>query len=146
MPELSKKTKRKIKSQAKKETKKAYKRLTPLSVVVIVSVFVLSVVLGVVAEKLITRKDEFVLLGNKSYEIEVGQEFTYTEEGFRIISFGKDLSDKVKIDTNMTKNLDGTYSIDTSVEGDYFIKYTVDSHKFGKIKRVRTFTVGVSNE
>ena len=141
MAELSKKTKNKI----KKDVKKVGKRLGIGGIIAIVLCLGVGAVGGVFAEQIITKNDGFVLSGNKEFTINVGEEFTYSEEGYKCVSFGKDLSDKVVIDTNMTKNTDGTYSIDTSEEGEYYMIYTVDSLKYGKIKRVRTFTVEVTN-
>ena len=149
MATIKNKSKNKIKRQAKKELKSTAKRISVGGMIAIVLTLIVSVITGVFVERLITKNDCFVLMGQKEFVIELGAEgstYTYTEEGFSIISFGKDLSDKVSIKTNMTNNNDGTYTIDTSEEGDYYIIYTVDSLKYGKIKRVRTFAVGAENE
>ena len=149
MAELNKKTKNKIKRKAKKEIKSTTKRLSVGGVIAIVITLIISVFAGIFVEKLVTKNDCFVLVGEKEYTIEVGESgstFTYTEKGYKVISFGKDLSDKVSIKTNMTKNNDGTYTIDTSEEGDFYLIYEVESLKYGKIKRVRVFTVGGDNE
>ena len=149
MVEISKKTKNKLNRQAKKELKSTARRISVGGVIAIVFTLVISIVAGVFAEKFITRNDCFVLSGTKNYEIQVGESgstYTYMEEGFKVISFGKDMSDKVEIKTNMTKNDDGFYTFDTSVEGEYYMIYTINSLKYGNIKRVRTFTVGVENE
>ena len=149
MADISKKTKNKIKREVKKEIKSSANKMPIGGWIAIFLTLIVAVVGGVVTEKLITKNDGFVLSGSKEYSLEVGEEnstFTYTEEGYKVISFGKDLSDKVSIKTNMTDNNDGTYTIDTSEEGDYYLIYEVDSLKYGKIKRVRTFTVGADNE
>ena len=147
MAELSKKNKNKLKKEVEKDIKTTSKKMTIGGALAIVISLVVAVVGGIFAEKLITKKDCFVLKGDKEITIEVKDGiYVYTDPGFEVISFGKDLSDKVEIKTNMTKNDDGTYSIDTSTEGDYYMIYTVDSLKYGKIKRVRTFTVGADNE
>lgn len=149
MATISKKTKNKIRHQAKKEFKSTTKRISVGGMIAIALTLIVSVVAGVFVEKLITKNDCFVLSGEKEFILEVGaagSTYTYKEEGFKAISFGKDLSDKVNVKTNMTKNDDGTYTIDTSQEGDYYLIYTIDSIKYGKIKRVRTFTVGAENE
>ena len=145
MAQIKKRTKKKI----RKELSEASSKLGVGGVVAILVALAVSIVGGVATEKLVTKNDCFALVGEKEYVIEVGDQnssYTYSEEGFKVISFGKDMSDKVTVTTNMTRNDNGTYSIDTSEEGDYYIMYTVDSLKYGKIKRVRTFTVGASNE
>ena len=137
---------KKLKGTIKKEVKKTSKKFTIGGIIAIVLCLIIGVVGGIFTEKIITRNDCFVLNGEKQYAIEIGADFTYVEEGYKCISFGKNLTDKVKIETNMTNNGDGTYSIDTSEEGEYYMIYTVESKKFGDIKRVRTFVVGGENE
>ena len=149
MLDLDKKTKNKIKRKTTKEIKSVSKRISLGGWIAIAITLGVAVVSGVLVGKLITKNDCFVLAGQKDYILEVGESgstYTYTEEGFKVVSFGKDLSDRVTIKTNMTKNIDGSYTIDTSEEGDYYLIYEVDSLKYGKIKRVRTFTVGVEDE
>ena len=145
MAGISNKTKNKIKREVKKDVKNTGKRLGVGGVIAIILCLVVGVVGGIFAEKLISRNDCFVLSGDKEIVVQVGDDFTYSEAGYKCVSFGKDISDKVVIDTNLTKNSDGTYTLDTTKEGDYYMIYTVDSLKYGKIKRVRTFTVEVSN-
>ena len=141
--------KRRTKNKIKKEISEASSKVGVGGMIAIILTLIIAVACGVFAEKLITKSDCFLLVGNKDIEIELGtadSTYTYTEEGVKVISFGKDISDKITITTNMIDNNDGTYTIDTSEEGDYYIMYTVDSLKYGKIKRVRTFTVGANNE
>ena len=145
MAGISNKTKNKIKREVKKDVKNTGKRLGVVGVIAIILCLVVGVVGGIFAEKLISRNDCFVLSGDKEIVVQVGDDFTYSEAGYKCVSFGKDISDKVVIDTNLTKNSDGTYTLDTTKEGDYYMIYTVDSLKYGKIKRVRTFTVEVAN-
>ena len=149
MAELNKTTKKKITRKAKSGIKSASKKMPLGGWVAIILTLIVAVVGGVATEKVITKNDGFVLTGEKDKMISIGETgsvYTYIEEGYKVISFGKDLTDKVTITTNMTKNNDGTYTIDTSKEGDYYLIYEVDSLKYGKIKRVRTFTVGADNE
>ena len=145
MAGISNKTKNKIKREVKKDVKNTGKRLGVGGIIAIILCLVVGVIGGIFAEKLISRNDCFVLSGDKEIVVQVGDDFTYSEAGYKCVSFGKDISDKVVIDTNLTKNSDGTYTLDTTKEGDYYMIYTVDSLKYGKIKRVRTFTVEVSN-
>ena len=139
-------TSKRMKRKINKEVKTTTKRLGTGGIIAIILCLIVGVVGGIFAEKIITKNDIFVLSGKKEFNIEIGEDFKYIEEGYKCISFGKDISEKVEIKTNMTDNGDGSYSIDTSEEGEYYMIYTVDSLKFGKIKRVRVFVVGDSNE
>ena len=138
----SSKTQRKV----EKNIKKATKRLTFGGIFAILLCLVVGVSGGVFSYKFITRNDGFILNGDKSFSIKLNEQFAYTEDGYTCVSMGKDITGKVKIETNMTRNDDGTYSIDTSEAGEYYMVYTVDDNKFGDIKRVRTFVVGDANE
>lgn len=137
---------KKLNRTIKKEVKQTSKKFSIGGVIAIVLCLVVGLIGGIFTEKIITKNDCFVLSGEKQFNIEIGQDFTYVEDGFKCISFGKDLSNKVKIETNMTKDGNGNYTIDTSEEGEYYIIYTVASKKFSEIKRVRTFVVVNENE
>jgi len=135
-----------IDNRTKKEIKKTAKKFSFGGILAIILCLTVGVVGGIFAEKFITKNDCFVLSGEKTYTIKLNEDFVYAEAGYKCISFGKDVSDKVAIETNMTKNEDGTYLIDTSEEGEYYIIYTIEDVKYGNIKRVRTFVVGDTNE
>ena len=83
------------------------------------------------------------LIGEKKHTIPVGDtEVGYLDEGVACFYFGIDCSDYVEISTNLTKNSDGVYIIDTSVEGVYYIAYTSTHPIFERdVRLVRTFTV-----
>ena len=57
------------------------------------------------------------------------------------ISFGKDLSGEYVIETNMTKNSDGSYTADTSEEGTFVITYKITSGRCKGLTLYRAFTV-----
>lgn len=142
-----KNTNSRINKTIKKELKKTSKKFSLSGVMAIILCFAVGIAGGIFAEKTLTKNDKFLLDGDKAFNIEIGTgNFVYIEEGYKCISFGKDLSSKVKIETNITKDENGNYVIDTTEEGEYYIIYTVESIKFNKIKRVRTFVVGEINE
>ena len=75
----------------------------------------------------------------------------FEEEGVEAIQFGRDVSGKVAVETELQKDANGNYVIPTDKEGVYTITYTVDAYKFqkgenGVIKRIRTFTVNAAEE
>ena len=89
--------------------------------------------------KVLTKNDCFVLNGKDEITLQIGEK--YTDDGVKVVAFGKDETEKVQIETNLTKNEDGTYSAEE--EGTYYITYTVDSFKYGtifKIKKIRLIT------
>lgn len=124
----SKKNENKIKSYAK-----------TANVFVALLIFIITVGIGVGAYFVVSRNDCFTL--NGSQEISVTMQATangsgfvgeFTDEfGVKVIEFGKDISNKVEIQTNMIKVSGNKYKA-TEV-GTYYIKYSVNSIKYGKI-------------
>jgi hypothetical protein len=100
----------------------------------------IGLLIGVTLCQFLTQKDTFCLVGEKEYTITCGEEYLYVEEGVEVIAFGKDLSDRLVISTNLTYTEDG-YRLDTSTPGQYYIAYTVDSFYYQDIQLVRNFTV-----
>ena len=144
--EMQNRATRKVKSKAKRKARSKIKRIHPLSFVIWILCLALGAGLGVGAYKVVSANDRFVVRGEKSYVLPIGTEVTYKDKGVQIISFGRDISDKVQIETNLTEtDEDGVYTIDTSQGGEYYIIYTVDDIKYGEIQRVRTITVKGEN-
>lgn len=110
----------------------AKKKSTKMSITLIVILLLLAVgaVAGYFTAQKITEKDKFVLIGEKTVEVEVGG--SYQDEGAIVISFGKDISDKVKVDSS---------NVDYTTVGEYYIKYTVDNFRFKGIERYRIIKV-----
>ena len=128
---------------ARRAVKKEMRRQHPATLIVPILFLVIGLVLGYGAVTLLrTSDDGLSLVGEKAITLSVGESYTYTEEGYRLLCFGKDFSSSVAVDTNMTENADGTYTPDTSVEGVYYIAYTSEHPLFYTgVRRVRTFHV-----
>ena len=90
---------------------------------------VLGITTGYATSLLLTKNDKFELIGEKNMILNLNE--TYNEQGASAISFGKNLGDKINIESN----------VDTSKEGEYVVIYTVKSLKYKDIKRVRYVTV-----
>ena len=108
----------------KKKSKKARKKLRKLSFGVIMLSLVLligSAVGSFFGMKYLVRNDVFELNGKDEITLQIGKD-TYTDEGAKVIAFGKNDESKVKVETNLTKNEDGTYS--ATEEGTYYMIYT----------------------
>ena len=120
----------------KKTTKKINKNLKKLSasaILVATILLVVGAVGGFFGLKVLMRNDCFALNGNDEITLELGK--TYTDEGAKVVAFGKDEKDKVIIETNLTINEDGTYSADEV--GTYYMVYKVENLKYGKLFKVQ---------
>ena len=132
---------KKAKSSVKRKVKRKVRRLHPLTFVICFLALALGAGAGIGAYAFVSRDDCFVINGEKNYEVSVGTDFTYVDEGAKVIAFGKDISDSVKVETNLTEVSEGKYTADTTKTGEYYIIYTVDSAKYGEVQRVRVITV-----
>lgn len=121
----------------KKAAKKTHRGIFAVGVIFLL----IGLAVGYLGAAYLSREDCFVLNGEKAIMVAKGSEFTYQEEGAKIISLGRDLSTQVRIDTDLQSNETGDYPIDTSIEATYVITYTVEDIKYGNIKRIRTITV-----
>ena len=120
----------------KKTTNKINKNLKKLSagvILVAVMLLVVGTVGGFFGLKFVMRNDCFVLKGKDEITLELGK--TYTDEGAKVIAFGKDDGDKVVIETNLTKNEDGSYTAEEV--GTYYMVYKVENLKYGKLFKVQ---------
>ena len=130
--------KRKIKKEVKSETKKQVKKITTLTVCLMVVFAIVGIAGGWITYTQICKNDTFEVIGEKNITLNIGDSYTYTEQGVKIISYGKDISNKVKIKTNIPEN----GILDTSFETEYYVIYTVDDANYGDIQKVRVITVG----
>ena len=98
------------------------------------------------------REDRFLLKGESNFSLDVGEVYTYAEQGVEAICFGRDVSHKLTVETDLEKDANGNYIIPTDKAGVYTITYTVDCLKFGEkapngvVKRIRVFTVNEVEE
>ena len=105
---------------------------------------VLGLLAGAALVPALAGEDSGIFLnGEKRITLSKGQAYTYVDEGVRFTYFGIDCTDYVEISTNLTKNADGSYAVDTSEEGVYYIAYTSTHPLFESgVRLVRTFVVG----
>ena len=123
----------KRKSSIKKEAKKQVKK-RPWLIFLIIFLAV-GAVGGFFTAKLLTQNDVFEIIGDKTIYLTIGQ--TYEDEGAKVISFGRNLSENVKSENN----------IDFATAGEYYIKYTIEDIRFGNVCRYRYVVVQeVENE
>lgn len=114
----------------KRKINKIVKKTNKSILVCIILFFIIGFVGGYAAIFMFTQNDTFEIVGDKNITLNLNQE--YIEQGAKAISFSKDISQNIKIETDL----------DISKEGEYTVIYTVkDSFKYKDIKRVRYVTV-----
>ena len=143
---------RNIDKQAKKAAKKGWRALHTTTKIVVIVALLLGIAGGLAFTLLTFQNDRFTLVGETAVSLDVGEAYTYTEQGVEAVCFGRDLSGEVVVETTLEKDTNGNYIIPTDQPGVYTITYTVECFKFGKdapngqIKRVRVFTVNEVEE
>ena len=131
--------KRKTRSYAKRKVRK----LNGWTIFFCILALIAGLAVGVYGYDFVCSDDCFVVLGEKENAVELNTvNFTYYDDGVRIVEFGRNISDNVVVETNMTKLGNGAYTVNTTVPGRYYIKYAVDSPKYEKVTKIRTFVVG----
>ena len=126
---------------ARRGARRYAKGIHPLTWLIWLLSLVLGVVMGWGLCFLFTASDGFELEGREVYTAYVGQDVHYNEKGVRAVSFGRDISGKVTVKTELKEVADGVYLIDCSKVGEYTIEYTVDDGRYKDITLVRTFKV-----
>ncbi len=128
---------RKAKREAKKAVKKAHKGY----IITVVIALAIGLAGGWFGMGYVTRNDAFTINGEKTTVYNVGDTIRYVDEGINYVSFGTSLSDAYEIETDMTKNDDGSYTADTSDTGSYVITYRITSGRCKGMTLYRVFTV-----
>lgn len=135
-----------------KQTKRKLKKLGFRAILIILLVTLIGACIGAGACWFVCRNDCFDIIGKDEITLEItinqkqGNEMItvpnkYVDDGVRVVSFGRDVSDKVQVETNLKQNTDGSYYADEV--GTYHIIYKVDDIKYGKIftiQRIRLIT------
>lgn len=124
-----------------KDIKKIKKHISNKALLLGVVFLIIGIISGCLAYYILCKDDKLELLGESQLTFSVGETATYVEDGFVAISFGKDISSTVEIESDLEKDTSGKYIINTSSEGTYFIKYTFKDYHFNTIIKYRTFTV-----
>ncbi len=128
--------------EAKKKAKKAH-----FGYIIIAVLFLAAgLAAGYFGAQIITKNDAFEINGEKVTSLKVGDTLSYTDEGIKYISFGKDVSDSVEISTNMTRGENGTFTADTAEEGEFYIIYKAVGGRCDGLTLYRVFRVTESAE
>ena len=125
-----------------KQIKKFTKKVGTLTIVLAVAFLALGAGAGYFAISTITQNDKIQVLGQTEIVYQVqGGTTTYIDDGILAIVWGQNISDSVQIDDSTLTGTNGTYEIDLSKPGDYYIKYTISHFSFGTVVKYRTITV-----
>lgn len=135
-------------TKSRRPTSRKIKSLGFKAILIILLVTIIGGAIGVGACWIISRDDCFTIIGNDEITLTLraeGEDIninnSYYDEGVKVVSFGRDVSDKVSITTDLKQNQDGSYYADEI--GTYYIIYKVDDIKYGKIftvQRIRLIT------
>ncbi len=134
----------KVSKKSAKQVERKMKKAGPIAVLVIVVFFVVGLLGGYLTFLLTSSHDCFDMLGEEEVTLTLDEK--YIDEGVKIIEFGKDISENVEYDTNLLSDGNEFYAEEV---GTYYIKYSVDSFKYGKIfkiQKVRLITFVESSE
>ena len=101
------------------------KKAHPVAFLLVVLFLIAGAVAGYFTVKHITKSDKFELIGAQTITLGLGE--TYEDEGAVAISFGRDVSDKIKVENNIN-NLEA---------GRYYIKYTIDDIRYSGVVKYR---------
>ena len=90
---------------------------------------IIGIAAGIAAFFVISSNDTFEIIGSEQVTVFIGDE--YIDEGVKIIEFGKDLSDKATLDSNLVL-INGK----TAELGTFYVKYSADTVKYGKLFKI----------
>ena len=135
-------------TRATKKTKSSIKKLGFKAVLIILFITLIGGVIGFGACWYVCADDCFSIIGNEEITLtlrdeneDINSNNSYCDEGVKIVSFGRDISNKFYIETNLKQYPNGNYYADEI--GTYYIIYKVDDIKYGKIftiQRIRLVT------
>ena len=132
-----------------KQVNKKIKKLGFKAIIILLLVTLIGGGIGLGTCWFLSRNDCFQLIGMEEItltlkdenSLEFGDGNLYYDEGVKIVSFGRDISKDVYIETDLKQHTDGGYYADEV--GTYYMIYKVNDIKYGKIftiQRIRLIT------
>jgi len=139
-------------TKSNRSTSRKIKKLGLKAIMIILLVTLIGGAIGAGVCWFVCRNDCFEIIGQEEITIPmttinfvnnqaVEIDNSYYDKGVKVISFGRDISKDVYIETDLKQNEDGSYYADEI--GTYYIIYKVDDIKYGKIftvERIRLIT------
>jgi len=135
----------------KKQQREINKSFKTVGLKIVLICFCLIVLFGAISAGtcyFLTKDDCFKLKGEIDVVINLENATSYTEAGYEVVEFGKDVSDEVVVETNMLVDENGNYTprydeIGNPIIGKYYIIYKTTTFKYSKfstVERIRFVT------
>ena len=134
------------KRTVKKSVKTAEKQLKKIGAkgfIAALLCLIIGVGAGIGAYFIVCKNDAFEIIGEDEITITLNDK--YVEQGVKIVEFGKDISDKYETETDLKLTDEG---LPTEL-GTFYVKYKVNSVKYGKIfkiEKIRLISVVETSE
>ncbi len=122
-----------------KQVEKTLKHTNKNVLIALLVLVLLGALIGVGLCWYLSRNDKFEIIGRDEITLTLGE--SYLNEGVAVVSFGRDMSAKVEIDTNLNRGANGEFSSDEI--GTFYIVYKVNCLKYGsifKVQKIRLIT------
>lgn len=104
------------------------KKAHPVAFLLVVLFLVVGAVAGYFVVQYLTKNDRFEIIGEQTITLNIGE--TYEDEGAIAISFGRDISDRIVVETDIPEN-------EIAEAGRYYIKYTIDDIRYSGVVKYR---------
>lgn len=117
-------------ARRKSNVEKLAKKVSPVLLFVFAVVVIGFAVGGYFLGGHMIKNDKFEIIGEKTITLTLGDE-PYQDEGAVAISFGKDITSQIVVETN----------VDYTVAGQYYIRYSVDNVRYKGVYRYRTIII-----
>lgn len=114
-----------------KKVEKMVKNTSPKTLIVSLLCLIVGALIGVAAFFVVCRNDTFEIIGSDEITLTIDEK--YVEEGAKVVEFGKDISKDIQINSNLNLDENG-YSNEI---GTFYVEYTIDSLKYGKIFKIK---------
>lgn len=139
-------------STRKKATKSVNKKIKKIGFKVVLIILLVTLIGGGIGLGVcwyLSRNDCFQIIGQEEINLTLRAEDVtefesnniYYDQGVKVVSFGRDISKDVYIETDLKQHSDGGYYADEV--GTYYIIYKVNDIKYGKlftVQRIRLIT------
>lgn len=143
---------RSTKKQVKRTNKNINKKIKKMGFKAILIILLVTIIgggIGLGVCWFVSRNDCFQIIGAEELTLTLRNEDTevfgsdniYYDEGVKVVSFGRDISKDIYIETDLKQHSDGGYYADEV--GTYYIIYKSNDIKYGKIftvQRIRLIT------
>ena len=104
------------------------KKAHPVAFLLVVLFLVVGAVAGYFVVQYLTKNDRFEIIGEQTITLNIGE--TYEDEGAVAVSFGRDVSDRIVVETDIPEN-------EIAEAGRYYIKYTIDDIRYSGVVKYR---------